>query len=160
VELLGSKATRSRARVAGGWLHTGDCFRSDGKGFLYFAGRSTDSLRRRGENVSAYDIESAVLEFPDVQECAAYPIPSSLSEDDIMIAVVPIPGHGIGPHDLREFLHHRLPRFALPRYVRIISSLPKTTATARVRKGELVAAGVTTDTVDFEATSPSRSAVS
>ena len=70
------------------WFHTGDLARADGDGFLYFVGRRTDSIRRRGENISAFEIEEAISLHPDVLEVAAYGVPSELSEDDVMVAIV------------------------------------------------------------------------
>ena len=80
-------------KVRGEWLYTGDLCYLDEKGYVYFVGRNTESMRRRGENVSALEVESAILQHPDVLECAVYAAPSELSEDDIMAMyteIVPI----------------------------------------------------------------------
>ena len=77
------KATNEKIR--GDWLYTGDLVRSDDKGYLYFVGRNTESMRIKGENVSAYEVEQAIQKHPDVLEAAVYAVPSELAEDDIMI---------------------------------------------------------------------------
>jgi crotonobetaine/carnitine-CoA ligase len=139
----------SNEKVRDGWLYTGDVVYADEKGFLYFVGRSTESMRRRGENVSAYEVERDIEKHPDVLECAAYGIPSELGEDDIMISVVPLEGKTIDPHALHDWAREHLPRFAVPRYINVLDELPKT-ATHRVVKKSLVDAGVTETTVDCE----------
>lgn len=137
-------------KVRGDWLYTGDLCYTDLKGYVYFVGRNTESMRRRGENVSAYEVESAILQSPDVLECAVYAVPSDLSEDDIMATVVPTDGAGLDPACLPAFLEGRIASFAVPRYYRVVDSLPKT-ETHRVKKKELEQLGVTEDTYDSEA---------
>ena len=73
------------------WFHTGDLARRDGDGYFYFVGRRTDSIRRRGENISAFEVEEVVKLHPAVLDAAAYGVPSDLTEEDVMIAVVPRP---------------------------------------------------------------------
>jgi len=143
----------TREKVRDGWLHTGDQVTRDKDGFLYFVGRLTESMRRRGENVSAYEVETQVTKHPDVLECAAYGVPSELGEHDIMITVAPVEGRRIDVHALHAFLHERLAKYAVPRYVRVVPEIPKT-ATHRVMKKELEKAGVTGDTVDMERREP------
>lgn len=132
-----------------GWIRTGDLLYRDKRGFLYFAGRNTDSMRRRGENVSAYEVESVIDKHPDVLECAVYAVPSELGEDDIMAAVVPIEGRSIEPAQLWAFLQDELARYAIPRYIEITDTLPKT-GTHRVQKNILQERGVTEATWDAE----------
>jgi len=141
------KATSSKIRD--GWLHTEDLVYADRKGYLYFVGRKTESIRRRGENVSAYEVEHAILQYPDVLECAVYAVPSELGEHEVMAAIVPLEGKTIDPKKLTEFLKDHLAKFAIPRYYRILPELPKT-ETQRVIKGTLQKEGVTGDTVDME----------
>ncbi len=136
-------------KVRDGWLHTGDLVYRDKKGFLYYVGRKSEFLRRRGENVSAYEVEHAILQHPDVLECAVYAVPSDLAEDDIMAAVVPAQGNSLDAAKLKAFLQDRLAKFAIPRYYRIMEELPKT-ETHRVIKNVLEKEGVTNDTVDLE----------
>jgi crotonobetaine/carnitine-CoA ligase len=136
-------------KIIDGWLHTGDLVRMDRDGFLYFVGRCTENIRRRGENVSEYEVEKEVDKHPDVLESAAYGVPSELGEQDIMVTLVPVVGRSIDPFALHQFLQERLPKYALPRYIRIIDELPKT-GTHRVMKNELKAQGVTPTTHDME----------
>lgn len=136
-------------KVRGGWLYTGDLVWRDEKGYVYFVGRNTESMRRRGENVSAYEVEQAILQHPDVLECAVYAVPSELTEDDIMASIVPIEGKSINPSTLPDFLSDKLASFAIPRYYRIMNELPKT-ETHRVIKKELEKVGITEDTFDVE----------
>jgi crotonobetaine/carnitine-CoA ligase len=136
-------------KVRGGWLYTGDLVYADAKGHIYFVGRNTESMRRRGENVSAYEVEQAILQHPDIQECAVYAVPSELAEDEIMATVVPVEGKGVDPSTLPEFLSNKLARFAIPRYWRVVEELPRT-ETHRVIKKELERLGVTDDTYDAE----------
>jgi crotonobetaine/carnitine-CoA ligase len=106
-------------------------------------------MRRRGENVSAYEVERDVEKHLGVLECAAYGIPSELGEQDIMISVVPVEGANLDARELHEWLKERMPRHALPRYINLVGELPKT-ETHRVIKKKLVDLGVTGTTVDFE----------
>lgn len=129
-------------KVTDGWLHTGDLLQKDENGYLYFVGRATDSMRVRGENVSAYEIEKVVDGHPDVLESAAFGVPSPLGEQDAMIAVIPVEGHRVDPADLLRYLRDRLPKYAVPAWLEIVSEIPKT-GTHRVIKADLKKRGVT-----------------
>ena len=139
----------SSEKVIDGWIHTGDSMQTDAQGFLYFVGRNTDSMRRRGENVSAYEVEKIVDAHPAVLESAAFGVPSPVGEQDIMICVVPADGATVEPKELLRFLQERLPRYALPSYLEIVSELPKT-GTHRVIKNDLKKRGVTETTIRLE----------
>jgi crotonobetaine/carnitine-CoA ligase len=130
-----------------GWFHTGDAFRKDAAGNFYFVDRMKDAIRRRGENISSFEVESEVATHPDVREAAAIPVPSEISEDDVMVVVAPMPGRDIDPAALIEYLRPRMAHFMVPRYVRILPELPKT-PTQKVQKHLLRAEGVTADTWD------------
>lgn len=121
-----------------GWFHTGDAFRVDQDGSWYFVDRIKDAIRRRGENVSSFEVESLVGEHPAVLECAAVGVPSEHGEEEIKICVVCKPGNTLSPEELLEFLDPRMPSFMVPRYVEILDTLPKT-PTGKVRKVELKA---------------------
>lgn len=136
----------SNEKVIDGWLHTGDLMQADAKGYLYFVGRNTDSMRRRGENVSAYEVEKVVDAYPDVLESAAFGVPSPLGEQDIMVSVVAVEGRTIDPADFLRFLQERLPKFAVPSYLDIVTEFPKT-GTHRIIKGDLKKQGVTAATI-------------
>jgi carnitine-CoA ligase len=132
-----------------GWFHTGDAFRCDADGYFYFVDRVKDAIRRRGENISSFEVESDVTAHPDVREAAVIGVPSEYSEDEVMAVIAPVPGATIDPVSLSEFLAARMPYFMVPRYIRILPELPKT-PTAKVMKAELRGEGITPDTWDRE----------
>lgn len=123
------------------WCHTGDLMTQDEDGWFYFVDRAKDAIRRFGENVSSYEVEQALLDHPDVVEVAAYPVPSDLAEDEVMVAVVAAPGATATASDLIEWCWSHLPYFAVPRYIRFVAALPKTT-TLKVQKHQLRQVGI------------------
>lgn len=127
-----------------GWFHTGDLFRRDEDGFLYFLDRRKDAIRRRNQNISSFEVEALIGKYPHVADCAAISVPASGEEDDLLIAVVPTDGFSF--EALHDFAIATMPRFMIPQYVRIVRALPKTQAMARTRKFELRQEGVTDDT--------------
>ena len=144
------KAPEATARAwRNGWFHTGDAFRQDADGFFFFVDRMKDAIRRRGENISSFEVEAEILAHPDVREAAAIAVPSELEEDEVMAVVAPAPGRSIDPAQLIEFLRDRLAFFMIPRYIRVLSELPKTPS-SKVLKTDLRAQGVTADTWDRE----------
>jgi len=130
------------------WLHTGDIFRRDAEGNFYYVDRKKDMIRRRGENVSSVEVEAQVVTFEGVLECAAYGVPSEWGEEEIMVALVAKPGHSVDPTALHAHLRERLPRFMVPKYLRVIPEMPKT-PTNKIRKTDLRDEGVTADTAAF-----------
>jgi crotonobetaine/carnitine-CoA ligase len=134
-----------------GWFHTGDGFRYDEDGNFYFVDRIKDAIRRRGENISSFEVESYVSRHPAVQEVAAIGVPSEHGEDEVKVVVVLAEGatDTFDPAELIEFLTPTMPKFMLPRYVQVADALPKT-PTLRVRKIELRADAANT-TWDREA---------
>ncbi|WP_433136431.1 AMP-binding protein [Actinomadura nitritigenes] len=132
------------------WFHTGDLARRDEDGFFYFVGRGADVIRRRGENLSALEIESVISEHPAVLEVAAFGVPSELTEEDVMVVVAPQPGAELAPETLLAYCRQRLPRPMVPRYVELITALPKT-PTEKIAKHLLKSRGTTASTVDGEA---------
>jgi len=124
------------------WFHTGDVGYLDPVGNLFYLDRKKDAIRRRGENISSFELEQAVLEHPAVAEVAAFGVPSELGEDDVAIALVLKANvESFTPEALVEFLAPRVPRFAMPRYIEVRGSLPKN-AVGRVLKDELRAGDV------------------
>jgi len=121
-----------------GWFHTGDAFRQDEDGYFFFVDRIKDAMRRKGENISSFEVEGYLREHPDVVEVAAIAVPSDFGpgEDEVKVVVVLREGSDLSPEALLEFLGPRMPRFMLPRYVELVDALPKT-STLRVRKVEL-----------------------
>ena len=133
-----------------GWFHTGDGFKYDADGYFYFVDRIKDVIRRRGENISSFEVEAEVNAFADAGEAAAIPVPSELGEDEVMVVVAPAPGKSVTPLELFRFLEPRMAHFMLPRFIRVVDELPKT-PTQKVQKHLLRNDGVTPDTWDREA---------
>ncbi len=133
-----------------GWFHTGDAFRRDEDGNFFFVDRLKDAIRRRGENISSFEVEAELMAHPAVREAAAVAVPSEHGEDEVLAVVAPVEGHAVDPVELLGFLVPRMPHFMVPRYVRVLPELPKT-PTQKVQKNLLRADGVTTDTWDREA---------
>lgn len=130
-----------------GWFHTGDGFRRDEEGNFFFVDRIKDAIRRRGENISSFEVELDVTAHPGVRECAAIAVPNELSEDEVMVVIAMVEGHDPDPSALIEFLIPRMPHFMVPRYVRIVPELPRT-PTQKVQKYQLRLEGITADTWD------------
>lgn len=133
-----------------GWFHTGDAFRCDENGFYYFIDRIKDAIRRRGENISSFDVESYVNEHPDVLECAAIAVPSELGEDEVKVVAVKAAGSALTASALVEWLSDRMPKFMIPRYVEFTDDLPKT-PTLKVQKAKLRETALNERTWDREA---------
>jgi crotonobetaine/carnitine-CoA ligase len=119
-----------------GWFHTGDGFVRDEAGRYHFVDRITDSMRRRGENISSIEAETYVNEHPAVSESAAIGVPSPDGEDEVKVCVVLHRGQRVTHAELHGFLAARMPAFMVPRYIQLRDGLPKT-ATERVRKAAL-----------------------
>jgi len=142
----------SNDKLRNGWIYTGDLVRRDSKGYLYFVGRNAEFMRIRGENVSAYEVEHTIQKHPSVVEAAVYAVPSDLAEDEIMASVSLVDGHDLKEPDLIAFLKEDLAKFAVPRYVKIVTEFPKT-ETQRIIKKELEKKGIVTGTYDSQANS-------
>jgi crotonobetaine/carnitine-CoA ligase len=132
------------------WFHTGDRGRMDEDGYVYYVDRMKDAIRRRGENISSWEVEKVIDRAEGVQESAVIGVPSELSEEEVLAVVVPRPGARIDPARLLDHCQEHLPHFAVPRYVRIAAALPRN-ASERTEKYKLRAEGVTADTWDREA---------
>lgn len=122
--------------MRGGWFHSGDRGTRDADGYFSFKDRLKDSIRRRGENISSYELERIVNQHPNVAESAAFGVPSELGEDEVMVAVVLKPGASLEPEELVEFCAERMASFMVPRFIEFRDELPKT-ATQRVQKYQL-----------------------
>jgi crotonobetaine/carnitine-CoA ligase len=131
------------------WLHTGDLGRFDVDGNFYFVDRKKDYLRRRGENISSYELEATFLRHPHVREAAVHAVPSQVSEDDVKVTAVLAPGAELTERQLCLWAAERLPYFAVPRYVEFRAELPKNPV-GRVLKYRLREEGRTTATWDRE----------
>jgi crotonobetaine/carnitine-CoA ligase len=142
------EATAEKTR--GGWIRSGDLAYQDEDGYFFFVDRKSDFMRRRGENISSFEVEKIINSHPNVLESAAYALPSELGEDEVMVAIVLQPGTMLDPYELMQYCEARMAYFMIPRYVRVVQALPKT-GTERTMKYQLKATGVTTDTWDREA---------
>ncbi|MFC1863416.1 hypothetical protein ACFL1Z_05635, partial [Thermodesulfobacteriota bacterium] len=94
------------------WFHTGDWARKDEEGYFYFVDRKKDALRRRGENISSFEVEKVINSNPRVLESAVYAVPSELGEDDVMASVVLKPGEALSPEELIAYCNDRMAYFA------------------------------------------------
>lgn len=133
-----------------GWFHTGDMFRRDEDGNFYFVDRVKDAIRRRGENISSFEVEAEILAHPAVLETAVVGVPGEFGEQEVLAIVVPRAGAELDLPELIGFLTARLPYFMVPRYLRLVAELPKT-PTSKVEKHALRSEGVTIGTWDREA---------
>lgn len=135
------------------WFHTGDRLYRDGDGYFYFVDRMKDAIRRRGETISAFDLEQEINLHPTVLECAAIGVPSELEEDEVKVAVVLRHGADADPEGVVAFCQERLPSFMVPRYLEFVDELPRT-PTDKIAKYELRAIGdrgITATTWDRQA---------
>ena len=123
----------SAATLRDGWLRTGDIGSFDEEGFYYFAGRKKDSLRRRGENISAWEVERVLNEHPAVAESAVIGVDNEIADQDIKAFLRLKPGEPLNALDLIKWCEPRMALFQLPRYVAFIEDFPKT-PTERIRK--------------------------
>jgi crotonobetaine/carnitine-CoA ligase len=133
-----------------GWFHTGDVFTCDVEGNFYFVDRLKDTIRRRGENISSFEVEQHVLEHPAVLECAAVGIRSPLGDEEILVAVITAQGARLDPAELIDFLGGTMPAFMVPRYIELVLDLPRSETTGRVRKEDLRQRGLTDAAWDRE----------
>ena len=116
---------------------------------LTYVDRLKDSLRRRGENISSVEVEAVVMRHPAVLEAAAVGVPSQLGEDDVLLIVTVSPGAALDCPELLDFCADRMPYFWVPRFVEIVSELPKN-GIGRIRKDLLRNRGLKPDTWDRE----------
>lgn len=133
------------------WHHTGDYGRQDQEGFFYFVDRKKDAIRRKGENISSLELEAAIAAHPKILEVAVHAVPSELTDEEVKACVVLRQGQTLEAAELFAFFKEKLPYFAIPRYVEVVTDLPKTEATARVMKQKLRERGITETTWDFNA---------
>ncbi len=134
------------------WFHTGDGGRMDEDGYVYFVDRVKDYIRRRGENISSFEVERIVCQYPAVAEATAIGIKSGegkFAEDDLMIVVVKKTDMDVSYEELIKHCEERMPYFMIPRFIRFADALPKT-PTERVQKHILKEQGITPDTWDME----------
>lgn len=131
------------------WFHTGDGLRRDEHGWYFFVDRLKDALRRRGENISSYELEQSILAHPAIAEVAVVGVPADqeAGEDEVMACVVMSPGAELSAEDFWRFCDTSLPYFAVPRFLRVVEELPKTPS-EKVRKTDLRALGTGSGALD------------
>ncbi len=132
------------------WFHTGDRVVRDADGNFRFVDRLKDAIRRRGENISSFEVEQVMLSHPDIATAAAFPVRSELAEDEVMVALVLRDGATLAPEALMDFCQPRMAYFAIPRYVAFVRTLPAT-ENGKIQKYKLREAGITPGTWDREA---------
>jgi crotonobetaine/carnitine-CoA ligase len=132
-----------------GWIHTGDLGRRDADGYFYFVDRKKQAIRRRGENISSFEVESVIGAHAAVLESCVVGVPSEVGEEEVKAVVVLKPGRQVTPEELIRWCEPRMAYFAIPRYIAIRDSLPKTPS-ERVEKFKLKAEGITADCWDRE----------
>jgi crotonobetaine/carnitine-CoA ligase len=132
------------------WFHTGDLARLDGDGFLSFVDRKKDYLRRRGENISSFEMERVFHGHPAIKDVAVHSVPSDVSEDDVKVTAVLQPDETLTEEQLCAWAVDKVPYFAVPRYIEFRDDLPRNPV-GRVLKYQLRDDGVTDSTWDREA---------
>ena len=132
------------------WFHTGDRVIREPDGYFRFVDRLKDAIRRRGENISSFEVEQVLLSHPEVATAAAYPVRSELAEDEVMAAIVRQPGSGLDEVAIVRFCETRMPYFAVPRFLEFVDALP-TTENGKIQKYQLRDRGITDRTWDREA---------
>jgi crotonobetaine/carnitine-CoA ligase len=130
------------------WFHTGDRVVRDADSWFRFIDRMKEAIRRRGENISAWEVEQVLLSHPAIATAAVFPVPSDLAEDEVMAAI--ILREPATPEDIIAHCTPRLARYAIPRYIDIVDTLPMT-ENGKIRKFALTERGVTPSTWDREA---------
>ena len=118
------------------WYHTGDIGRIDEDDYLYFVDRKADYLRRRGENISSFEVERILMGHGQLADVAVHAVPSQLTEDDLKITATLKAGAELTEEQLFRWCIDELPYFALPRYIEFRSELPRSPV-GRVLKREL-----------------------
>lgn len=132
------------------WFHSGDRVVREADGYFRFLDRTKDAIRRRGENISSFEVEQVVASHPDVSHAAVFPVKSDLAEDEVMVSIILREGAALTPETLLDFCQPLMPYFAVPRYVDIVDTLP-TTENGKIQKYKLREQGVSQNTWDREA---------
>uniref|UniRef100_UPI003100F7D2 AMP-binding protein n=1 Tax=Neorhizobium sp. EC2-8 TaxID=3129230 RepID=UPI003100F7D2 len=131
------------------WFHTGDRVTKDGDGYVQFLDRMKDAIRRRGENISSFEVEQVLVAHPAIENAAVFPVQSELAEDEVMAAIVLKKDATVSAADILDFCQPRMSYFSVPRFVDFVEALPLT-ENGKVQKYKLIASGVTGATWDRE----------
>lgn len=144
----------TEAAFAHEWFDTGDLARRDPDGYWWYAGRATDSVRRRGENVSAFEVESVLRAAPGVTEAAVVAVRDDLGGEDEIKAVL-VTDSRFNAHALRDYCARNLPRFARPRFIQLVDEdqLVRGPGTGAIQK-HLLPQGVGPETTDLDLVVP------
>jgi carnitine-CoA ligase len=118
------------------WYHTGDIGRIDDEGYMFFVDRKADYLRRRGENISSFEVERILMGHGALADVAVHAVPSELTEDDLKITATLAEGAEVTEEELFRWCIDQLPYFALPRYIELRAELPRSPV-GRVLKRDL-----------------------
>ncbi|WP_395708571.1 ATP-dependent acyl-CoA ligase [Reyranella sp.] len=132
------------------WFHSGDRVIREPDGYFRFVDRLKDAIRRRGENVSSFEVEQVLLSHPEIATAAAFPVRSELAEDEVMAAIVLQAGSTLDAVAVIRFCETRMPYFAVPRFLEFVDTLPAT-ENGKIQKYKLRERGITDQTWDREA---------
>lgn len=119
-------AEATMAAFRNGWWHTGDRGYLDKDGYLYFADRKKDAIRRRGENISSFEVESILLQHPAIADVAVYAVKSEMSEDEVAVSVMLGAGQQLTEAELIEFAAKNMAYYMVPRFVQFVDDFPRT----------------------------------
>ena len=133
-----------------GWFYTGDLFTRDKNDNYFFVDRAKDAIRRRGENISSFEVEEELLSHVAIKEAAVVGVAGDGGEEEILAILISKDNCPVDIPALTEFLSKRLAHFMVPRYFRFTEELPRT-PTQKVEKHVLRSIGLTADTQDREA---------
>lgn len=131
------------------WFHTGDFGLRDKDGYFYFVGRKTDAIRRRGENISAQEVEEIIDMHPLVAKSAVIGVESALGEEDVMAFIKIRKGQNITPTNIMDFCRDKMAYFMIPRYIEFVTRIPLT-PTNKIEKYKLKKRGISKSTWDRE----------
>ena len=131
------------------WLHTGDIGKLDEQGYFYFLDRKKDYLRRRGENISSFEMEKTFAAHPAITDVAVHAVFSEMGEDDVKVTAVLKEGETLTERELCEWCLDKVPFFAVPRYIEFRMDLPRN-PTGKIMKFQLREDGCTDSTWDRE----------
>lgn len=124
------------------WLHTGDLGYLDEEGDVYFVGRQAHWLRRRGENISAYEVETTINQHPKILEAVVVGVPSELGDEEVKVFVQPQPGETMTPMEVIEWCEGKMASFKIPRYVEFVTVFPRSVTKQEIERFKLRALGV------------------
>jgi crotonobetaine/carnitine-CoA ligase len=131
------------------WFHTQDLGKMNAEGYLAFVDRKADYLRRRGENISTYEVEQVLLHYPGLVEVAVHGVPSEIGDEEVKACLRLAPDTAFDPRHFLDFCVAGLPYYAVPRFIEIMDELPRSPV-GRIQKFQLKARGVTPETFDRE----------